>query len=1128
MPFLQYIIDNVPERNNLLEIGCSNGATSYAYSKLFDHVITVDLGEYPTWEELKQVTDNVEYWLNDTHSKEFEDRLSALNIKFDVIFIDGDHTAEGSRKDYEVAVKFLAPGGLIAFHDILETDNHKLYDCWVHLTWQELENNPQVYGKSTSIIHLENSENQIYDNINNAMNDFNNWGGIGVLHPGSYIKKELEQITLVGIDCIDIKRLVKAAKISMDYCKFASVKLFTSIDHEPVDGIEFVNIPKITSLAGYSLFIIKELYKYIDTSHCLVIQHDGFVTNPGSWSNEYLEYDYIGAVTTFHNGSKEVGNGGFSLRSKKLLELLPALPIDNLNLTEDEFICSTHKDTLIESGIKFAPIGLATSFSIDQGEWNGQFGFHNYTLTNLNNWKSYNHYFKTLDRELKPSDITLVSLFTEHIKRYALITTQVMFDYTQKHGYKFLCFDQQISPNRPPSWSKIPAIMEAFDEGAEWAFWVDADALILNPFHKIEEFIDNEKDIVITKDENGINCGMILFHNTAWTRYFLNKLWSMEQYINHKWWEQGAFHELYTYPGVSERIKVLNQRSFNSYFGDYSLTDFILHVAGTPEYMRYAIIKSLYSYIYNRESSEVALHSGNMGDVLYCLPVFKSLDVRKIVLYNNPDPLYTMHPSHCEIIKPLLEAEGYSVEITSNPYQDHIDYYMDIFREKSQDLFRKHLTLCHAEKFELEPDLIEKSLHAPPSVIADVVINRTARYQNGSFDWYYLLNDIQSKIIFLGTKTEYDTFCCQTMLRNVAYYPTKNLLDAARIISGAKVFIGNQSTPYAIAEGLKVNRIQETCKEVPNCKGLTDNAVDVEDKTDLFFAKAKLHEWLNLPFDSEAKIPKNVMLYTTVYIDSEYGLQRVRNWINFYLPRKEKLGFTHMCLIDDGSPVEWIEKLNEEIPIELKSMDYKFYNGSPLLSVPGHLSEELPNWVRFPDRLGRPHHGLFPGWWRSYSFGAELSYIHKFDKLIFIDSDAYLLSDRVFEFLKNQSTGFGSMYSPVSNYRETSIQWCMASEFERIRKFWKRRGQMMTDFWWAINLHQAQYVPEEMLPFNNNLDDVKQFIGDRYGDDHYPEIPNYELDFICNTTDISLNGKFHHKENGKLNVLTEKLKSVSV
>ncbi len=135
---------------------------------------------------------------------------------------------------------------------------------------------------------------------------------------------------------------------------------------------------RLGSKEAYSKFILKELYKYIDTPYALIVQHDGYVRNPEAWLNEFLEYDYIGATWWYKDG-KNVGNGGFSLRSKKLLELCANLPT-NATHPEDHIICRDMRPYLESKGIKFAPETLANQFSFEgynqPGTYTNQFGFH--------------------------------------------------------------------------------------------------------------------------------------------------------------------------------------------------------------------------------------------------------------------------------------------------------------------------------------------------------------------------------------------------------------------------------------------------------------------------------------------------------------------------------------------------------------------------------------------------------------------------------------------------------------------------------------------------------------------------------------------------------------------------------
>ncbi len=147
--------------------------------------------------------------------------------------------------------------------------------------------------------------------------------------------------------------------------------------------IQFGDMALITgkqfgSKEAYSKFILKELHKYIETKYVLVVQHDGFVRNPEAWTDEFMQYDYIGATWWYKDG-KNVGNGGFSLRSKKLLELCANLPTTATH-PEDHVICRDMRPYLESKGIKFAPETLANQFSFEgynqPGTYTNQFGFH--------------------------------------------------------------------------------------------------------------------------------------------------------------------------------------------------------------------------------------------------------------------------------------------------------------------------------------------------------------------------------------------------------------------------------------------------------------------------------------------------------------------------------------------------------------------------------------------------------------------------------------------------------------------------------------------------------------------------------------------------------------------------------
>ena len=161
-------------------------------------------------------------------------------------------------------------------------------------------------------------------------------------------------------------------------------------------GIEFGAVKiiwdeKCTSIDEWNRKIIQDLYKYVDTSHALLIHADGYVLDPDLWNPDWLKYDYIGAPwpmpTDDYSYRDMAGNlvrvgNSVGLRSRKLMELASTrewkLYYGNTN--EDGFICCHNRLWLESRGCKFAPLEVAVHFSkehtIPENEGLKTFMFH--------------------------------------------------------------------------------------------------------------------------------------------------------------------------------------------------------------------------------------------------------------------------------------------------------------------------------------------------------------------------------------------------------------------------------------------------------------------------------------------------------------------------------------------------------------------------------------------------------------------------------------------------------------------------------------------------------------------------------------------------------------------------------
>jgi hypothetical protein len=190
----------------------------------------------------------------------------------------------------------------------------------------------------------------------------------------------------ITLCCLSTDRPAESLKI-LERClgifpRFEKTILFSSFS----GGTEKIEIKKVPvdSYEEYNRYIIEKLGSEIETDFCLIVQDDGFIVNPDLWDEDFLNYDYIGAPWPWH---QVCGNGGFSLRSKKLLNLSQKLKYDPYHeeydcAPEDWFLCVKNRKFFEENGIKFAPLELAQNFSFEtrmgfENEgFHSSFGFH--------------------------------------------------------------------------------------------------------------------------------------------------------------------------------------------------------------------------------------------------------------------------------------------------------------------------------------------------------------------------------------------------------------------------------------------------------------------------------------------------------------------------------------------------------------------------------------------------------------------------------------------------------------------------------------------------------------------------------------------------------------------------------
>jgi len=198
------------------------------------------------------------------------------------------------------------------------------------------------------------------------------------------MKSIKNKIQIVAISDLHLEKTVKSLLKTQNSLKGSEACFFTSKSEEVKaiitnkKKINIISINPINNHKDYNYFIIYELYKYIKFKHCLIAQWDGFSMCDWMWKDYFFEYDYIGAPFLKRKKDKSycidknglfrsVGNGGFSLRSKRLLEAPTKLALKDepsfTNFHEDGFFSVLHRPQLESLGFKWPKENIARQFS---------------------------------------------------------------------------------------------------------------------------------------------------------------------------------------------------------------------------------------------------------------------------------------------------------------------------------------------------------------------------------------------------------------------------------------------------------------------------------------------------------------------------------------------------------------------------------------------------------------------------------------------------------------------------------------------------------------------------------------------------------------------------------------------
>jgi predicted O-methyltransferase YrrM len=169
--------------HNILEVGARGGTFLLFNTVSTGTKIGIDLDDsFKHNIYLSMIGEDFHFLCENSQSIETFEKVKSICPQFDFIFIDGDHTYEGVKRDFELYKDLLSPRGYIAFHDI--DPNHVFRNIYspeepktgkVRRFWEELD-----YGTKIEII-CQKSNGMGYVPYDRSIKE--HFGGIGIWKP---------------------------------------------------------------------------------------------------------------------------------------------------------------------------------------------------------------------------------------------------------------------------------------------------------------------------------------------------------------------------------------------------------------------------------------------------------------------------------------------------------------------------------------------------------------------------------------------------------------------------------------------------------------------------------------------------------------------------------------------------------------------------------------------------------------------------------------------------------------------------------------------------------------------------------------------------------------------------------
>ncbi len=155
-------------------------------------------------------------------------------------------------------------------------------------------------------------------------------------------------------------------------------------------------------------------------------------------------------------------------------------------------------------------------------------------------------------------------------------------------------------------------------------------------------------------------------------------------------------------------------------------------------------------------------------------------------------------------------------------------------------------------------------------------------------------------------------------------------------------------------------------------------------------------------------MPRTLVFCTAYADDVSVWQDRYRRWLDAI--QASTLGAGHILIVDDGSATlpGWADA--HIVAIDNLGDAYSAPLAGPIMLA------------HFRTRLGRADVLNFPGWHRSFAFAALYAERHGFNRVIHIESDAYVVSHRAQTFLAAYQDGWAAFWNTQYDMPESAIQ----------------------------------------------------------------------------------------------------------